>query len=455
MSTSLSTTPTIVGAVSKFIHDIDGIKSAEEIACTLLQSLAKKSSKEFSDLSNEFKVDSEEDSEELTFYVPLEHNKQFRKLRRRQKLTNSAMYQTPRALLVAMVSSFDAYLGRLLRCIYYLRPERIDASDRTLTFSQLVDLESLDAAREHVISKEIEAFLRKSHVEHFDYLENLLDMPLRKGLDSWPKFVEITQRRNLFVHSDGVISQQYLDVCDKNGVDVGDASIGGRLFLDGDYFRESFECFYEIGVKLAHVIWRKLSPDQIETADTALNSITYELLSIRRYRLAHNLSLFGTLTLKKHSSALNRRMLLINRAIAAKFGKIETDASPLKLEDWSDCGLPFKLAISVLHDEFDEACSIMRKIGSQHELVDSHAYGNWPLFTEFRGDERFLKTYKTLFGTEFNVTDAPEKSESPGSKNIALKKAKKTKAKKTKAKKTKAKKTKAKKTKAKKTKAKK
>jgi len=450
LSTSAKPKPTIVDAVSEFIHDIDGIKSAEQITCTLLQTLAKKSTKEFNHLSNEFKVDSEEESNELTFHVPLEHHKKFRELRRRQKLTNSAIYQTPRALLVAMVSSFDAYLGRLLRCIYYLRPERIDASDRTLTFSQLVDLESLEAAREHVIAKEIETFLRKSHVEHFDYLENLLDMPLRKGLDSWSKFVEVTQRRNLFVHSDGVISQQYLDVCDKNGVDVGDAALGGRLFLDGDYFQESFECFYEIGVKLAHVIWRKLSPDQIETADTNLNSITYELLSIRRYRLAHNLSLFGTSTLKNHSSALNRRMLLINRAIAAKFGKIETDTSPLGLEDWSDCGLPFKLAISVLDDEFDEACSIMRKIGSEHELVNSLAYGNWPLFTEFRGDERFLKTYKTLFGTEFNVTDAPEKSESARSKTIESKKVKKNKTKKNKTKKNKTKKNKTKKNKTKK-----
>ncbi len=409
MTSEIASGPRISDAVAEFLHDLDGIKSAEEIACPLIQTLAKQCDEEFTKLVHELRSETNDESDEVTIFVPLARNNEYQKLQRRQRLSNSAIYQTPRALLVAMVSSFDAYLARLLRCIYYLRPERIESSERALTFAQLVSLKSIDAAREHVISKEIETFLRQSHVDHFDYLEKLLDMQLRKGLDSWSRFVEITQRRNLFVHTDGVVSEQYVSICKSHCCSIGETKVGDRLFLDNSYFRAAFGCLYEIGVKLAHVVWRKLSPNQLDNADESLNQICYDLLLLKRFRLAHNLLLFGTETLKKHSSTRRRRMLVINRAIAAKFGKIASDPSPLELEDWSDCGLPFELGIAVLRDDFDRACEIMRRLGTEHEIVDRGAYSTWPLFLKFREDERFLNTYRELFGTEFDVKGTTDK----------------------------------------------
>ena len=140
MALESKTTPNISDALSEFLHDLDGIKSAEQIACPLIQTLAKQSSDELEKLVDEFRSETDDESQEVTFFVPVERNREYRTIQRRQKLTNSAIYQTPRALLVAMVSSFDAYLARLLRCIYYLRPERIDNSDRTLTFLSLIHI---------------------------------------------------------------------------------------------------------------------------------------------------------------------------------------------------------------------------------------------------------------------------------------------------------------------------
>lgn len=409
MATEPKADPTISYAIAQLLHDLEGIKSAERIACPLIQALANKAAAEYQAIVDEFRTEIAGDSDDRTFYVPVERNHEFRIIQRKHKLSNSAIYQTPRALLVAMVSSFDAYLARLLRCIYYLRPERINNSERAMTFSQLVMLESIEAAREHVIAKEIETFLRDSHVEHFDNLEKLLSMPLRKDLASWPRFVELTQRRNLFVHTDGVVSDQYMAVCKSHNCDLGDIKVGDRLFLDDSYFRNAFECLYEIGVKLSQVVWRKLRPDQLESADDSLNHVCYELLQLQRFRLAHNLLLFGTETLKKHNSARVRRMLVVNRAIAAKFGEIENYKSSLELEDWSDCGLPFQLALAVLNDKFESACETMRQLGTDHKIVTRSAYANWPLFLKFRESEQFLATYRDMFGAEFDVKDSPEK----------------------------------------------
>lgn len=273
--------------------------------------------------------------------------------------------------------------------------------------------DSIDAAREHIIAEEIESFLRNSHIEHFEWLESRLKIPLRKDLPSWATFVEVTQRQNLYVHCDGCISNQYLDICRNNGVALDGIAVGSPLKIDSKYFSQAFSSLFEIGVKLAHVTWRKLAPDQLEAADKTLNEVCFELLQNERYKLAHELLLFATSTLKKHSSALYRRMFVINRAIASKFGSIGNPADCLGLEDWSDCAVYFTLAKVVFEDQFDAAASIMKVIGPNGEMVNRAAYDSWPLFKSFRETNQFRDTYKELFGQEFVVEQTPGDAESP------------------------------------------
>ena len=134
---------------------------------------------------------------------------------------------------------------------------------------------SVEAAREYLIEKEIETVLRKSHAEQFDWLENKFGLPLKKGLDVWPAFIEVTERRNLFVHTSGLVSRQYLDVCAKHKVTLPkDATLGNELGVSKEYFTVAHEAIFEVGVKLAHVLWRKLKPEDREEADDNLSDLT-------------------------------------------------------------------------------------------------------------------------------------------------------------------------------------
>ena len=124
------------------------------------------------------------------------------------------------SLFVSLVSKYDAFFAKLLRAIYLLVPEIIESSDRNLTLSQLTELGSIEAAKELIIEKEIETVLRKSHKEHFMYLEKKLNMSLTKDLPIFTTFIELTERRNLFVHCDGKVSNQYISVCKENKCDL-------------------------------------------------------------------------------------------------------------------------------------------------------------------------------------------------------------------------------------------
>lgn len=329
----------------------------------------------------------------------------------RHRVLTRSMYDSgiftdllPKMALVTLVSIYDAYLGRLIRGLLRTKPEILNSSNRQMTYAQLSEFSSLDAARDHVIEAEVESVLRDSHVAQFEWLEGKLGIPLRKDLAVWPLFIELTERRNLFVHADGVIGAQYLNICRRNGVSLdGDASIGSKVRVPPQYFRVACDCLTEIGVKLGQVIWRKLLPGNLEDADAALIDATYDLLVQREYLLAEKLLVFATQTLLHHTSEEVKLIFKINLAIAHKWQDKKEDCQRLlDSVDWSALADKYQLAVAVLRDEYDEAVIIMRRIGRSSRPSKSE-YRDWPLFREFRKSAEFKQVFEEVFGEPFRL----------------------------------------------------
>src|SRR5690606_26781443 len=113
---------------------------------------------------------------------------------------------------------------------------------RMLTYKQLLELDSIEVARDRLIEGEIEAVLRQSHTDHYKWLESKCSIKLRENLASWPRFVELTERRNLFVHTHGVVSSQYLSVCSQHKCAVDGLAVGARLDASKDYLIDAYKC---------------------------------------------------------------------------------------------------------------------------------------------------------------------------------------------------------------------
>jgi len=333
----------------------------------------------------------------------------FGKLRRLDRqVTSSAVAQSllPGSLLVTLVSRFDAFLGRLIRAMVLTRPELLKSSERSLSLNTLLHLGDFESAKEYLIEKEIESILRKSHDDHFTWLESRLDMTLRKDLPSWPAFVELTERRNLLVHSDGVVSHQYLTNCNDHSVQIGECSVGDKLGAPPDYYRGACDCIVEMAVKLTHVVWRKLLPDDREAADDALNQTCFELLLHENNSLAYELLRFACAILKKHASERHRLMFLVNWAQAGKWlGKEDECQNLLNKEDWSAKGPEFRICVAVLREKYDEAVSIMKQLGDSGP-VRAEDYREWPLFRKARRDQQFQDGYKEVYGEEMQLGES-------------------------------------------------
>lgn len=395
-------------SLHKFLRHIDSIKDTLPMVMVLINPYQKKANEKFVKFMKENVDEIEDEDGEKALAVKHEESKIFENLSRNSEISLLANKIIPESLFVSLISQYDAFLNRLLSIIYNIRPEYLNNSERNISYSQLVDFKELSQAREFIIEKEIETILRKNHSEHFEYLENKIGIPLRKNLPIWKTFIEITERRNILVHNDGKVSNQYLKVLKDNNYPTGELKRNDKLTVSPEYFNEAYECLYEISVKLTHTIWRKLLKDDLKEADRKLNDICYELISSHQFKLSDILLNFAC-NQKNHFNEALKNVFIINKSLSQYLQNNKEKATQIiDGKDWSASSDDFKLAHLVLTEKFEDCYKLMEKIGDQGE-VDKENYMTWPLFYKLRKEDNFKSKFKEVFKEEYNVLEIPKR----------------------------------------------
>jgi hypothetical protein len=401
--------PSITKALEAFLCEVDALADTLPLVMPLVTTSATQITEEF----GKFLRERCEKTETHKFSVPPDEYTEFLNLQRRLQRNRRAIQIIPRSFFTSLISHYDAFIGSLLRAIFYMTPEVLNSSEHHLTFKELTSFESIDAARESVVEKQVEALLRDSHADQFKWMESRFGLPLTKDLSPWPTFIEVTERRNLFVHCNGVVSAQYLAVCKRHGVDCAKIKIGSELQVSSKYFKLAYATVLEIGIKLAHVLWRRLKPEEMEEADGSMNNVCLDLIRDEKYGVAQTLLDFAV-SYKKFGSETSRKILLLNQAQAYKWaGQEKKTKEILASEDWQAANEKFQLGAAVLSDDFGAASEIMRHIGSSSSPSKSE-YREWPMFKVFRLSPEFAEAYKDVFGEPFasvTASEIPEKQE--------------------------------------------
>lgn len=391
-----------------FLDHLDSLKDTLPMVMLLIDPYRKKAGNDLrSFFENNVKEIENEDGEK-SITIKYEERTLYDRIKKNSETSSLSSKIIPESLFVSQISQYDAFLNRLLRILFEIRPEYINNSERELSFSQLVEFSSIEAAREYVVEKEIDTILRKSHSDHFDYLEKKLGIPLRKNLPIWNKFIEITERRNLFVHCDGVVSNQYLNVCNANDCLDPDIILDKRLEISPKYYNEAYACLYEISTKLTHTIWRKLCKEDLKNADRKLNEISIELINNRQLKLADIILDFGCKQ-NLHFNDAFKNVFTVNKALSKYLQDQKDEAKKIvESKDWSASSDDFKLANLVLVEDFESVYTLMDKIGDNGE-VDKESYKTWPLFSHLRKEAKFKEKYKEIFNEDYSILDIPNK----------------------------------------------
>lgn len=317
--------------------------------------------------------------------------------------SNRAVPVLARSLFMQMFCEFDAFMGALLKTIYQRNAELLKGISREISMTDLMEYDDLGAVKRAMLDKEIETFRRDSYVEQFAQLEKKFGLTLRK-FPEWGSFVELSQRRNIFTHNDGMVSDQYLAVCEREGFKFNERpALGDTLGVDFIYFGNALRIMSKVGFMLCHTLWCKVFPKEHPAIHRSLNNNLYSCLEEKRWMVAAELGDFAlTEPMRKHVSEIDHRIRVINVAIALKFSEQEESARKLLgTLDWSASYRDFKLALCVLEDQFDDAVSLMLSIGKSGEILQQHSYHTWPLFHKFRERPEFYATYEKIYGVPY------------------------------------------------------
>lgn len=344
-------------------------------------------------------LDKEEDKDKRIIGV-----KNLRKcLREIDRHNNSSPAGTlEKSLFVSLFSAFDKYTGSLLSVIYREKPDLYKNINREISLAEALSFSSMEELRNAMLEKEIETIRRKSYVEQFSDIEKKFSIPLTK-FEKWPEFIECAQRRNLFTHCDGVVSKQYLEVCDSVGYKFKERpEVGQKLEVGAKYFYQSCHIVAQVGVMLGQTLWRKIFPEKMKEIDLHLNNTIYSFLNIEQWKKSIELSKFA-LDLPKISSDQYERMYSVNYAIALKsIGNPSAAKNVLDKKDWSAASYEFRLAYHVLVNEYKIAKDLMIKIGKEGELINEMSYHEWPLFRDFRDQQEFFEGYEEVYGYRYS-----------------------------------------------------
>lgn len=401
-------------AITKFIHRARDIKWSGETFVPIATAEMKKREGEISEHIIKHHSLSKDTDPVALVHKKLEISEAVRKIKMLQYAEIPTLIET--SLFLSLFSAFDAYTGELLTAIYKRKPVLFKKINRKIDLTDILTAHSIDDLKRSVLEDEIENFRRKSYVDQFIELENTFDVPLRK-LNRWPEFVECTQRRNLLTHCDGIVSEQYLNLCKKEGCNENELpQLGARL--GSEKFLPTCELMIEVGLKLGQTLWRKIFPEELKQAESHLHTVQFDALCQQNWEQA---KIFGefAVTQRNHSSEINRRMSIINYCSALKFSGDEDNAQrELGKIDWSASLSDFRLAEAIHKDELEKAASIMIRIGKSGEMVDEAAYHTWPLFHVFRKSTEFMTAYEKVYGYAFisklePVTDEALKEHSP------------------------------------------
>lgn len=306
--------------------------------------------------------------------------------------------------LVCLISRYDYFLSELLKNAYRKNPGKAIDSNRTLTYEDLLTLDSLDNLVELFISKEIDSFLREAHDKQLKEIDQEFKLGIVDNFGEYPDYVEMTERRNLFVHGGGVVTKYYLKRCTEVGYSKEkDIKVGDILNVSKEYFDKAVICLFELGFRLGFAMACRIYPDKLnEINDNLLADIGFPLLTLEQWEISRRLFAFALSWPDKFIPKDEyRRYYVINEALALNhLGRHEEALSLVSKYDWSSQSDKLLLAVSIIRHKWTVAEKIMLNMKGNKTFSEDD-YRTWPIFKEFRSTKEFRNAYSKLYDKRY------------------------------------------------------
>lgn len=399
-----------IGAnLDNFIENINCLRETFGYSETMLRQQNISALKNLSEFTKAYT--SQDEKGETIINIPNEKNREYKKLLKKKIRAEKASKLIPPSYIISLISIFDSFLAGLVRCVYNLKQDLLLESKQAFTYREIANFVSPKEVKKVIIDSTIDKLFRDSHKEQIEWFEKALEVPLKK-FSKWGDFMELTERRNLFVHADGIVSMQYIGECTKNNYNLQNIEIGSKLSADNAYFEKSFGLLYEMGMMLTQILINKLYIDKVsngnELRDKVFINNVYDLICEKHYEIAINVSNFVRDKSFKRNNK-DKTFIELNLAQAYKWsGNENACKSILKELDTSAMNTDLQIPKKVLEEKFDEVFSMMKNLGRNSQILTKEAYREWPIFEKIREKTEFEETFELIFGEKLFIPNSSD-----------------------------------------------
>jgi len=284
--------------------------------------------------------------------------------------------------LMNLVSIFHKLLSDIIHIISELHPERLKLDDDLISFNDLKNVKKIDEAKDIILSRKIDSLLYEGIEDHFKFIEDSTGLKFDFLEEHMEGLKEIIQRRNIFVHNDGIVNNQYLEKVDKKLIKKFSAKKNEKLKTNKDYLRDSINLFEAVGVYMTATIWKNFEPKKKERSAFLNDHIVYPRLLEKRNFVAEHIAEF--IINDKNAKATIKDCATLNRWLAIKqdgrFKKIEKEVEEI---DFSSREKTLQLGLLALLDNKKQFFILLPKCIKSKELAIEE-YKEFPIFEKMR-----------------------------------------------------------------------
>lgn len=377
----------------KFAEDIKRCKDALLLELYLQQKFTKKVDPKLSQMFDGFITITKVDKKSKMLAYSIDNSKKpqnmILNIEESHKIYEKAartMRTTYNSFLVTALIIFETAISSLLKKIISKYSD-IYLKDDEIKISKLLKFNDIGKLKEQLINNKVDEIM---HQNVFEWL-NLLKAKQKVNIEYDEKskqFLEGYYRRNVIVHNNGIVNNEYLERIDALGIStnikLGDAVDCSQTYIN-DFIDSSIYMLINIMYESTKLFKDEIDDFLDEIEDYAVNQI-----SNQKYDLST--LIFKKLSEKNISDEQHMIYIKINYWQSKKWNNQFKDVEEeVKRFDVSAKDDYIKLGKYALLDDFDSMITIVRTMSKNTDSVEKLNYTleEWPIFKKFKESEQY------------------------------------------------------------------
>ncbi|MDD2229405.1 MAG: hypothetical protein PHY48_08340 [Candidatus Cloacimonetes bacterium] len=289
-----------------------------------------------------------------------------------------------KSTFINLITTVEFYITKLFHAHYNKYPEAAELSKKTLTYEELNDMGSIEAATKYLIDHKIDKILKDGTEAWIGEFENKIKLELKYVKPVLYKVTELFQRRNLLVHNMGIIDARYwgkVDKCFKERMNKGDT-----LSIDEEYLNDSINLLNETFISIAVELWLKDIVNE-DGRMIVLNKLIDSFMRDERFSIVEELS--KLILLDKNVSQYEKNLALLNKLWSIKEqGDVLVIQKELQGLDFTEDDIKLQVYLLAIKDDFDGISNIL-EIGIIDKKIEINEIMEIHFLSEYIYSEHF------------------------------------------------------------------